>query len=57
MCIIHDALDAMVHFLFMQSCIDNYINVYILIKVCFYVCRKRKKWPDLKDKLIDKTLC
>ena len=32
MCIIHETIDAMVHFLFIQSCIKNYINVDILTK-------------------------
>ena len=37
MCIVHEAMDYMVHFLFMQSRIKNYINVDILIKP-FFMC-------------------
>ena len=47
MCIIHGGTDAMVCFLFMQSCIKNYINVDILTKLYFYVCRG--KTPKTKS--------
>lgn len=43
MCIVHEAMDAIVHFLFMQSCIKHYINVDILTKLYFYVCRRKRK--------------
>jgi hypothetical protein len=57
MCIIHEVMDSMVHVLFMQSCIKNYINVNILTKLYFYVCRgKRLKRRNLKIKRINKTL-
>ena len=57
MCIIHEEMDATVHFLFMQSCIKNYINVDILIKLYFYVCKwKRLKIQNIKIKRINETL-
>ena len=56
-CIIHEAMDAMVHFFFMQSCIQNYINVDILTKLYFYDCRgKRPKKQNVKINRINKTL-
>ena len=55
-CIIHEVMDVMIHFLFMQSCIKNYINVDILTKLYFYVCRgKRPKRWNVKIKRINKT--
>ena len=57
MCIIHEAMDAMVCFMLMQSCINNYINVDILTKLYFYVCiGKRSKRQNVKIKRINKTL-
>ena len=57
MCIIHEAIDVVVRFLFMQSCIKNYINVNILTKLYFYVCRgKRPKRWNVKMRRINKTL-
>jgi hypothetical protein len=57
MCIIHEAMDAMVGFLFMPPCIKNYINVDILRKLYFYVCRgKRLKRWNVKINNINKTL-
>ena len=57
MLIIHGAMDFMVRFLFMQSCIMNNINVDILTKIYFYFCRgKRPKRQNVKIKRINKTL-
>ena len=57
MCIIHEMMDAMVHFFCMQSCINNYINVDILTKHYLYVCRgKKSKRQNVKIKRINKTL-
>jgi cbb3-type cytochrome oxidase subunit 1 len=58
MCIFHEAMDAMVCFLFMKSCINHYINVDILTKLYFYVFRgKRQKRQNIKIKHIKNNLC
>ena len=57
MYIIHEAMDAMLGFLFTQSCIKNYIDVDILTKFYFYGCRgKRPKRWNVKMRRINKTL-
>jgi hypothetical protein len=58
MCDVHEATkDLVCFFLFMQSCIFYYINVYILITLYFYICSQMRGWSNMKHKRINKILC
>jgi hypothetical protein len=58
MCIVYETLTAMVHFFYLCNHVYStiYINVDIVITLCFYVFRWNTKRINIINKMIKKTI-
>ena len=57
-CDVHEAIEDLVcDFYSCNSCVYFLYKCIYTITLCIYFCRWRKKWWNLKDELINKTLC